>query len=258
MPESVGPSLEELGIRSETEFEAKENREGVRVELIGDTDPASLTREEFEQKAWLFHATRGPQFSVRSDYDYQKDFVDDATLGGGLYATADKDLAEKYAEVRPNGTMWQLMPYQARMLNLTSAQEIVNLPVPQELAHEWFEFAQPKILQMALDQQLDSTDRDRYIAAMPKIAELRNKITANQPIDLRDDILLTPRSTQPFSVVDTFWRSFCADKGWDGVIFVEGGDDIRTRKDDRSYVFYNPNVIGTYDDWQQRTAQTES
>ncbi len=257
MAENLGPSVEEIGVKSDLEHEHKQKLETARLEVIGEINPSTLSREAFEEKAWLFHATRGPQFSVRSDYDYEKDFVNDATLGGGLYTTTDQDLAERYAEIRPDGTMWKLMPYQARMLNLTSAQAMDNLSVPTELAREWFEFAQPKVWEMALNQQLDSTFRDRFIAAMPKLAELNNKITSRQHIDLRDDILLTPRATQAFSVVDSIWRSFCATKGWDGVIFVEGGERGKTRKNAKSYVFYNPNVIGTFDDWQQRTTQVE-
>ena len=230
-----------------------ENEPGevARVEILGDVDPRTLTPEEFETQATLFHGSRNPEFRVKVGYGlHNDDIIDDATLGTGLYTTSDKQLAQDYAELRENGVMVKLMPYQARMLNLTSEQELINLPFPRELFEEWVHFSHPRIDAMLEDPTVIHLVKERLYAIYQKMHEIRTDPNQNRSIDLRGDILDTSRA--PFTMVDAIWRDFCASKGWDGIIYVEGGSSGATRKHDRTHIFYNTNTIGTYDDWQEQ------
>ncbi len=238
------------------EFKNRETEnaiESARIEIIGDIDPSTLSKEEFEQKAWLFHGARNPNFQVTETYDYYgKDYMDDATLGTGLYTTTDKELATNYASTRPNGTLWKLMPFQARMLNLTSRDErMLNLTFPRELLDEWIDFAQPQIFNRAISGNVISEVQDRLIEVLSKM----EKLPAKNEVDLRKDILGTGKGE--LTVIDDIWKEFCQSKGFDGLIFVEGGDGAATRKNDRTYVFYNSSKIGTFEDWQRRKASAE-
>lgn len=232
----------------------KELIQKARVEVMGSVDPRRLSREEFESQATLFHGARNQSFRVRSDYGYEgEDFANDATLGTGLYTTADQELAENYARTRPNGTLWKLMPYQARMLNLTSTENPVNLSFPPELFDEWVEFSRPKILQAVKSPEPGSVGSLRQELLLRMLDSMNGVLTNQNPerfIDLRNDVLGTGKPV--FSPVDGLWKQFCFQKGWDGLIFVEGGDHELTRKNDRSHVFYSTQVIGTYEDWQNR------
>lgn len=231
--------------------EAENATESARIELIGDIDPSTLTKEEFDQQAWLFHGARNPNFRVTETYDYYgKDYMNDATLGTGLYTTTDKELATNYARTRPNGTLWKLMPFQARMLNLTSRDErMLTLTFPRELLDEWIDFAQPQIWDRARSEDVTHEVRDRLDEVLSRMAQLPTK----QFVDLREDILDTGNGQ--LTVVDDIWKEFCQSKGFDGLIFVEGGDDAATRKNDRTYVFYNTSKIGTFEDWQRRKSK---
>ncbi len=224
----------------------KEPNEQARIEIIGEVNPKVLTREEFGTNATLFHGARDSNFQVHENFDYNQSIVDDSTLGSGLYTTADHELAERYAQNRPGGTMWKLVPYNARMLNLTSKDQLKNLSFPRELVFEWIDFAQPVIMERARSSESKPEVRQRLLDVLRKMNDLPTK----DFIDLRVDILDTGSS--PFSVIDDVWKDFCREKGWDGVVFVEGGDGDLTRKNDRTYVFYNATKIGTYEDWQQR------
>lgn len=224
--------------------------EEARIEVIGLEDPRLLTREQFEEQAWLFHGARNPDFRVDTNFDYQQDMVDDATLGGGLYTTTDKDLAERYALSRPNGTLWKLMPYQARMLNLTSNMETRNLSGPWKLVAEWIKYAAATLSERRKDPQVDWAVKKRLDDVLETMVMLQADMGTERFVDLRDDILGTRRT--PFSMVDDVWKAFCAMKGIDGLIFIEGGGSELTRQNDRTHVFYNLSTIGTYDDWQRR------
>ena len=51
----------------------------------------------------------------------------------------------------------------------------------------------------------------------------------------------------------TLWQQFMLSQEIDGVIYHEGGE--KKGKGGTSYAFYNLNVIGTYEKWQERKKQ---
>lgn len=234
------------------DLESERKLETARVETIGHEDPRLLTKEQFDKKAWLYHAARNPNFRVESSFDYSQDLVDGATLGCGLYVTASKEQADGYAQIRPGATTFKLLPHQAHLLNLTASHELVNLSFPKEIVAEWIDYAKPKIMERAQDAGTQWFIQHRLFSVLKKMNELPSKSL----IDLRSDILDTGNS--PFSIIDDIWQAFCALKGWDGIIFVEGGEDHFSRNFDRTYAIYNASKIGTYDDWQQRRTQAKS
>lgn len=241
--EKYTPSEAEGFVAPSVEGESEKKIEDTFVEVIGDVDPRTLSEEQFKQSAWLFHAARRGDFTVESQFDYEKsEMVDGATLGYGLYTTANRNQAENYANIRPDSTVFELMPYQSRMLNLTSKNEVKNTSIPKEIAREWIEFARERVLERALNSNYLIKERlNEVLGLMP---QLENK----DFIDLRRDILGTERN--PFSIIEDVWREFCKQKDWDGIIYIEGGEDEFSQHPDRTYVFYNLNKIGTYQDWQ--------
>jgi len=238
--ESIGDPIntEEMGNESST----------ARVEVLGHIDPTTLTEEEFNKHAWLYHASRVSDFSVCKHFDYTQAAVNDATLGLGLYTTSSRNQAENYMRARPEGaTLNVLLPYHAKLLNLTDPNMLTNISVPNDIVEEWIIFARDKILASIKDKSTNWVVQQRLIDVMNKM----NAINSEDHVDLRNDILDTGNS--PFSIVDVLWREFCASKGWDGVIYVEGGIDDFSNTPDRTYIFYNIRTIGTYQDWQERS-----
>ncbi len=217
------------------------------LEEIGNEKPTGLSLEEFERRAWLYHASSSESFSVTPDFDYSSEIVDGTTLGHGLYTTTNKEQAERYAKLR-NGSVHKLMPYQASMLNLTSAERLSNISVPQELVTEWVEFARPLILQRALDPKTHPLVQQCVIELLGSMPELASKSF----VDLRVDILGTP-NWRPSSPVEDIWRQFCANHAIDGIITVECIED-ESRTADKTYMFYSLDKVGTYRDWQARSA----
>jgi len=224
---------------------------GYPVETIGDIEPTQLSPEQFDQQAWLFHAANSADFHVTQDFDYSQEIVDTATLGQGLYTTTDQKVAQNYAALRQAAAVAKLLPFQAKMLNLTEAKEARNASVPKEIVREWVEFARPQIIDR-VRQTSDQLQVSRYSDVLGKMAKLVQK----DIVDLRRDILDTGNA--PFSIVDDLWREFCQVQGWDGVICVEGGEDHFSKNQDRTYIFYNLEKVGTYRDWQERKARQES
>lgn len=255
MPEQLRPEIHEEIARKQTaeaESAREVERELARIEIIGDTDPSTLSEEEFNEKAWLFHAARDSNFRVEGSFDYSGDKVDMATLGYGLYTTASREQADNYAIIRPQASVHKLMPYQARVLNLTSAEELRNLSFPKELAQEWVAFATPRIEQR-IQENRDRLDRWSYFNRLQEIMHKLATLNYKEKIDLRNDILNT--QINPFSVIEDIWQAFCVEKGIEGIIYVEGGEQHFANSNDRTYIFYNLAKVGTYADWRQRNEQ---
>ncbi len=228
------------------ETEKERVLEELPVEVVGDIDPMTLTAEQFEQTAWLYHAARKGDFSVESQFDYEKsEMVDGATLASGLYTTVSNEHANKYASIRPDAKVFKLMPFQARMLNLTSSKEVKNVSIPKEIVKDWLDFARKRVLDRAINSNYLVTER------LNEVLSLMPQLETKDFVDLRRDILGT--ETYPFSMVEDIWREFCKKNGWDGIVYVEGGEDSFSKEQDRSYVFYNLEKIGTYQDWQTRS-----
>lgn len=188
--------------------EKSDEKEVARLEVIGTTCPWSLSRKEFHEQASLFHGARNPDFRVEERYDYQSEFINDTTLGDGLYVTEDELLAENYAKGRPDGSVWKLMPYRARMFDLTVRERMANLSFPRDLFNEWIDFALPKIIARIQSPETKAPAQQRLIDVLGRI---NNVVTDTDPerfIDLRTDILDTKHS--PYSLVNDEWKEFCS------------------------------------------------
>lgn len=222
---------------------------GKLIEL-GDVEPWTLSQEEFDRSAWLFHGTeQGTNFIVNEDFDYSG--VDNVTLGDGLYASSNIETARNYAHIRADNrdNIVKLMPYKARMLKLIADDSPEGLSFPAELAEEWKLFASGKIREKIEEIKLQPK---KYLYLEKLMDALNNFSTLTQKefIDFRLDILNT--SVSGATLLTNYWDDFCRERGIDGVIYNEMGESYFRNKQDATYVFYNLNTIGGYGDWQRR------
>lgn len=232
--------------------------EEIPISIIGLEDPALMSRELFDSKAFLYHAARDEAFQVNAEFDYSQQMMDGATLGSALYTTDSKSQAENYATIRPNakGNVHAMLPYKARMLDLRKEEDrTVSARFPPQLAKQWAAFALPRI-KIKIDELKKNFDGINSVILHrlePYYYRLEGTME-NENIDFRNDILDTDQA--PFSIVDEIWLKFCKEQGIDGVIVIEGGEDHFQMELAATYAFYNLETIGTFDDWHNHKQLT--
>lgn len=217
--------------------------------IIGTIDPRTLSEDEFRHSpGLLFHgAKESVEFDPHRDYsvvsgDYSQ------TIGSGFYTTDNRDNAAFYSRLRRVGMepiIVEVMPYQARVLDLRVVDSPdLNAAVPSELFQEYVNFITtmntqlPKDVNWWLRSQLTE-----YILT------LRRLIREGKPIELRSMLSITGDPYQS-EFAGKYFAQFMLGKGFDGLVYNEGGDNP-DQKHTTSYVFYNPQKIGTYGTWHQ-------
>ena len=228
---------------------------GSRFVLLGEVNPTSYSKDSIKDVPdLLFHASKKPDFHVSREFNYkEEDEVNGATLADGLYATASKLQAENYAN-RRKGNVVEILPYKARMLDLTAEGRTENLSVPKELLEKWIFFAEPKIAER-LAFWVDKPQKWFITIRLDELKLKMSKLLSMDYVDLRKDVLGTTSAdniTIAGSAVNEIWREFCQVEEIDGIICVEGGEGEFSSQTDATHLFYNLDKIGTYEDWQSK------
>ena len=239
-----------------------------RIEPIGDIilgkiDPRTLSKEQFKQSPDLLFHGAGEDFVFSRNFDYEH--VDESiitisgTLGDGFYATDRKEDAVEFSKVRTDNhqdaVILEILPYQAKMLDLRSKNDPKkNAFVPQELFNKWFEFY--KNYHLSKDYSNSPwyvTNSDQEYWTMLNQAKKLGK-----PLDLRVMLasslspeLLSLQHNYPNPPWDTLFAKFIKQETYDGIIYIEGGDNFYTQKDPTSYVFFNLDRIGDFETWHE-------
>jgi len=231
--------------------ESPDIRTSERTIVIGATNPSTMTREAFlVSPDLLYHGSAGPfEFNRNINYDVFSG-SGSFTLGSGLYTTSDRKEATLYSKTRQNKrgvdevpiTITEFLPYQTRMLDLRSASNPTkNIPVSSDFARKWLNYFKTRYDNPQFSSALRSLYGE-YLSFLLKIFRENH----NPCMDLR--VLL--RGLYSEENVAPEFRRFMLGQGYDGLIYVEGGDSVEA-KACSSYVFYNLEKVGTYDIWHQ-------
>lgn len=230
--------------------------------VIGVNNPEEMSRDEFSNSSeLLFHGSR-KSFNYNPKFAYDTDFYTtqdgSLTLGTGFYATPDRQQAENYSFVRQSGTerrplnVISLLPKKAIMLDLRQSDDLEeNSSLPKELFERWRE----KFVRHYKDQDraklpwYENAFETKYLQHLDKLAKYPD-------IDLRSMLWTCPdkRAADGFYPsppwMDLF-AQFMRDEGYDGVIYIEGGEGAKGGSSP-TFCFYNIEKIGTYESWHQK------
>lgn len=254
--------------------------EPIGIRILGAKDPTTLSISEFLKSPDLVHHGSATSFEFRDTFDYSdRDYTlqndGSRTLGSALYTIPDRLEAAHYSVVRDarnndEPKVADILPYQAHVLDLRCKQNPdKNGAFPKELISQWLIVVQLKAIEVAERErtriQLKSALSSKLVAFTPMDTEtdiwqeyasgLAAILTSAKDFTLRQ-VLGTERSEEQTSNGWTsppwcnLWQQFMLSQQIDGVIYHEGGE--KKGKGGTSYAFYNLNVIGTYEKWQER------
>jgi len=239
--------------------------------VLGNTDPRTLTGEEFKHSPdLLYHGSKESEIEFDDSVDYTGKSLEtqtrSITIGNGFYTTPEKRNAEIYSELS-RGTdsearTQELLPFQAKMLDMRAKiNPRKNAPVTAYFAQEWLSFYQdyfksqfptgkPDLEGKPISEQSMLAIWHNITSSYLKL--LKSRVASGNALELRQ---LLDRSEsgrgRETEHASTIFTDFMLRKGYDGLIYNEGGD----RSDQKhltSVVFYNPKKLGTYDTWQAR------
>lgn len=237
--------------------------EAIGVRVLGESNPRTMTREQFEQSPdLLFHGTpREMRFSPKFNYRSQGYLANNdgsTTLGFGFYAIDNRAEASNYSVVRQSRAdahpiVASILPYKARVLDLRQKNELAkNAPIPRELATKWRD--------RFLRHLQTRPPRKGNIGAIfdsleQQYASYLNQVLALDEIDLRVLLETAPsKQVKSFNLPSPPWTmlfsDFMLEEGFDGLVYNEGGEGTQG-KGGTSYVFYNLKKIGTYESWHE-------
>ncbi|MBI2196311.1 hypothetical protein HYU45_01725 [Candidatus Daviesbacteria bacterium] len=253
------------------EFKQSKNLEPIGARILGDVDPTLLTQEQFDTNPnLLYHGAAGrfdfqPAFDYRSA-DYCTDTDGSETLGEGFYTTDSVSAAENYSLVRqhigkPQPIVMKVLPYQAKVLDLRATTDSsVNVPVSTDFFNSWYEHYKKYFEDQTIIENQPWNIRAMETEYWNFLNRAKRRVDTGEPIDLR--VML---GTAPFAKLRSpnwpspcymkLFSNFMVDQGYDGLIYIEGGEGGK-KQSSPSYVFYNLEKVGTYDSWKSRKTQT--
>lgn len=246
---TVGPDISEIIPPNKGEI--------VGLRVLGTVDPRTLTREQFlASPDLLFHGATNP-FEFAVDFDFESAGTEgSATFGLGFYTVDDKQAAEDYAQVRikqtrgkVNPTVVELLPFQAKMLDLRSKLDMnINGNFPYNFTEKWKEkFNAYMVTRPETEDRIKRylyESEDEYKVYLEEIVKANTPIHPRVLLDTHIHKFMGPPWSKLFS-------DFMVEQGYDGAIIVEASEkDNKTFQP--SYVFYTMRKIGTYGTWQKR------
>lgn len=245
--------------------------------VIGNVDPKTLTKEQFEQSSGLLFHGAGKDFSFSQEFRYE-DFLNPGshTIGSGFYATDRKEEAEKYSQARRGEriVVVSILPYQARMLDLRARDNPgINAPVPQDFFESYLEFIKEDFQsrwggynsredsdfinlhkpddEVFADERMKRVNRFwQYHFAQTYLGVLRRLKQSQKPVELRSMLSIFGEAGIS-EYASLLFPKFMIQRGYDGVIYIEGGD-ISGQSKPTSYAFFNLKKIGTYETWHHQ------
>lgn len=195
-----------------------------------------------------------------------------ATIGKGFYAT-DRENAKLYSTAwgQEEPIVITILPYKAKMLDLRRKTNLkVNGVFPTNLFSDYLKFCQDRfnskfqeynpnqdvefINSHSLEDDSVGEERVKRVQKVYSYEYFRQylwnleKLGKNQkPIELRRMLSLMDTG-HASEYAGGMFAQFMMQQGYDGLIYFEGGDHP-DQKQPLSYVFYDPEVIGTYETW---------
>ncbi len=241
MDEAISTENKEIGISNEIRGDV----------TLGSVDPRTLSKENFKASPDLLFHGSGKEITFSQNFDYQNNPDDNSSkIGFGFYATPNRKDAELYslafARKGEKPTIIEMLPYQAKMLDLRRKSDLShNGSVPQNIFKDWINYYQ-KWFDTAYGE--NGKRRPEFFKWMDSnyLGSLRARSNATS-IDLRSMLSEDGFGKNTEHAADTF-REFMQQEGYDGIIYVEGGDHLG-HKSPVSYVFYNLKKIGTFEAW---------
>lgn len=247
----------------------KEKSEAVGEVILGRRDPRSLSYEEFiHDPDVLYHGSVDP-LRVNPNFDYREfnENNDSAgeTLGRGLYTTDKPAAAYGYARLRNQETrggdsqdvptVTPVLPYEARMFDFRDKTGQTNfVPVPEEIFTLYVrKFAEHAKRWLETDP---NTRKGRLVRVNNAVSVMKSWSETKKPVSLFELISATTNNSNtmgglfPEALHETF-----AELGYDGIIHPDGGQHgAKDTQGAVSYVFYNLDKVGSFQDWQKRKA----
>jgi len=244
----------------------------------------------------LFHGFNSNYFKYTPVYDYDsEEYFENtdgsATLGQGLYVTDSRAEAEKYSKMRKSRKIGEqgskieasvevFVPYKAKMLDLRmDLDPSENGHFPKQLAEVWKKYYESyyahilKIIESSnkkdgkeiIPDSIFSTYVFYYKAGIfEKYKNLIDEVIESDRLDLR--YLLGTAGNDSFKnnigsafhspPWITLFSSFIKKAGFDGLIYIESGDDDHFERTP-SFVFYNLDRVGNYQSWKSGKHKVE-
>ncbi len=244
--------------------EAKSKKEGSikGPTTIGKEDPRAMSEAEFSQSPEILYHGAAKKFAYnhKGEYDMMDTGGDGTTdYGAGFYTTDNYSQAENYSKVRgrrEDAIVYKFLPHQAKMLDVRDIRDPkINGTLPASFIKEWLtyleEYLKTEDLFPDLAEWVKKNIREEIKATF--IDRLKEQLEKNEPVKIRVDgggvegIFWFTKN----GLIDIAFRDFMMAKGFDGLIYREGGEGDE-RQDLTGYVFYNPKAIDTYTGWQKR------
>jgi len=253
------------------ESDNKESSENIVGEVIlGKADPRKLTKEEFNKNMDIvFHgAAKKFQYSHEGKYNWEENTFGDSwnDYGKGLYATDNLEQAQNYSQERSKyldkdkrpskEVVYSFLPYKARMLDVRDKEDHDSLGIlPSNFTKDWVEYLENYL---SKDDNFANIDPDNVIILIKEgikenfLDRLKKSIEENQKIIIRGGFrehgIFLPNMN---GLIDEVFRDFMLSKEYDGMIYLEGGEG-ENKENLTGYVFYNYEVIDTWEGWQKR------
>lgn len=241
------------------------NRSAIIGEVvIGKTDPRNITKEVFnESEEILFHgAAKEFEYSATGEYDVFDTGGDGSTdYGFGFYTTDNLKQAENYSRVRGNRKeplTYNFLPYNAKMLDVRDKNNPNhNGILPKEFVKKWLKF-----LEKDLEEEVKRNDMGDFAKEAQRegvtdffIKNVKKHLEKESSFIIRNEFeepgIFLPNYN---GLIDLIFQRYMESEGFDGMIFVEGGEGDNKEKL-TGYVFYNPEVIDTWEGWQKRKSK---
>jgi len=129
--------------------------------ILGEKNPAELSKEEFENSPDILYHGASSKFEFSRTYDYSG-ISNSHTIGKAFYATDSKAEAEVFskARYRKDGSdglvVVKVLPYRARMLDFRDIEnKSSNAPVPKDLFNGYVKWLEGKFNEQYKDYNPD-------------------------------------------------------------------------------------------------------
>lgn len=239
--------------------------------VLGNIDPRTLSKKEFEKSPHiLYHgAAKAFVYSYKGEYDWKVNTFGDtwADYGKGIYTTDNLDQAKNYSrerskylpeEQKPQSEIvYTFLPYQARMLNVRDKNnpEITGV-LSTSFVKDWVNYLEAHLLN---DDNFTDVIPQRAVGIVKQgikqyfLDRVKKALEENQQITIRGNFKSEPGIFLPqmSGLIEEPFRNFMISKGYDGMIYREGGEG-EGRENLTGHVFYNPEVLDTWEGWQER------
>lgn len=233
--------------------------------IIGLNDPRTISEEEFNSSPELLYHGIAKEFTYSHLGKFNIDSDGSEDYGSGLYTTDNQAQAENYSIERSGGILekpivYSFLPHQARMLDVRDIHNMnINGVLPNEFVLDWLDCLKGYITgkNKFVDlqgkspegylQDILKRDYEKYIE---KITEaMRNGCLVRVRTEIVDEPGIFDLNGNGYLAIP--FRKFMLDKGYDGMIYREGGEGSK-REALTGYIFYNYQVVDTLKGWQQR------